>query len=179
LDALRDDRVLGSKRLRTATDAITAMASTGAAASAAENMGAYAQSSFQDNKTIITDATAMWTNLQMVSVFFLGLFLGMVFLYWMLFGTAATAAPFFRFCNCLPCFRRQQPKGIGKGKGKGFGRNMTNWSDPPTAFQIENLEPDRAIGPARALAKSKGKYKGKYALKGGRGNVYMATSHER
>ena len=46
LDALRDDRVLGYKRLRTATNAVTAMASTGAAASAAENMGAYAQSSF-------------------------------------------------------------------------------------------------------------------------------------
>ena len=67
---------------------------------------------------------------------------------------------------------------------------MTYWSDPPTAFQIENLEPNREIGPARALAraeneryanskgKNKGKYKGKDALKGGRGHVYVARPEE-
>ena len=67
---------------------------------------------------------------------------------------------------------------------------MTSWSDPPTAFQIEYLEPNREIGPTRALwrsdygpyanskGKAKGKYKAKDALKGGRGNVYVARLEE-
>ena len=58
---------------------------------------------------------------------------------------------------------------------------MTFWSEAPTAFQIENLEPNREIGPARALARSlngpransKGKAKGKYKGKNASGwHVY-------
>ena len=122
MDVLGDGRQLGSKRLRTALDTVAAMASTGVAASAAENMGANAQSSFHDN-TIITDSTTTWINLQVMCVFLLGLFIGMVLLYWMLFGTAAPAVPFYRLWNyCLSCFRGRRAF-KGEGKGKGFGSN--------------------------------------------------------
>jgi hypothetical protein len=99
-----------------------------------------------------------WINLQVMFVFLLGMIVGMVFLYWMLYGTAATAAPFFRLWNyCRTCFCRRR---VDKGQGKGYGSNTWTWSSPPTTFQIENLTPNRALGPAITLAR-KGKWKGK------------------
>ena len=50
---------------------------------------------------------------------------GMAFLYWMLYGTAATAARFFRLWYfCRSCFVRRR---VEKGQGKGFSGNTIKW----------------------------------------------------
>ena len=110
-------------------------------------------------------------------VFLLGLFTGLVLVYWMLFGTAATAAPFYRLWNyCLSFFRGRRAS-KGEGEGKVFGSNTVTWSATPTAFQIEYLTPDRDIGPARALARAKGKGKGRCWGCGEEGHVQRNCPH--
>ena len=158
-------------------DLIAAVVCLAAGELAAENIVGYGlmSSGQQDNNP---DSFAMLFNLQMVSVFFFGLFLGIVVPHWRLLGAVATAACLHGSCSILSCFRRRRINGIGKGDGKEFGRDITTCSKSAVVFHIENLDVVGVVGPSTVSGKSKGDYKGKHVFDGGPGNAHVVSDHD-